>query len=777
MEQLALFAIPRGYIEKGDADSGSAAAPRGNSDSVDSSIGDTSGLTSADIEDLIHCQQVLEDLLSEGYVSEHFKHQPSFPTFSMWLPTRDFVRVVPLDLNTISQKLASGNYPTARDFQLDVVLMFAMHRIVRTNETDFYNDSKVGDLFNTRWHVKLSAKQFSVIVRQTENKMRWVFFNARNLLSKLSDDRNTQTINFITKSGDQWDVMLPKKYGVPVLYAYVECRELLADLGSVPIVGDPGTYPNPYYFILTMDLSSSPRETLDINTDLVVGDMFGGSASTKIYIEHLGDTELPVQMIGAHHETPINPQISFPLSEPDALKLLTSWKVFIISPDSKATWAMCEVREERRSQSEISRIVKGLDESKRAVHEKKAALMPYQTGHINRVMDDLIFNEKDPNFEWTLVQLEIFEGSRPARYGEISNKETLAITMYTKRAPLPDKDPVALYHQIKRMEIGHGEEEREHERLIMMGAIQSHPPPLPPQPQQQPTEESQNEHHPTDPREAAESTISNLGILKPSIYVSHLPSTSNLYSFLIKPLGIDYLPATKSPPTSLKYGYVSRSGAESKEIVLFSLVQSLTPRLKHITFSAPNKEAVRNFHAMSLVLKNDSQQGGNFLEEDEDEDIVRAVTADYDGNIMEVVNSPHAGSQYPALLRCDAIDEEAGIGKGKGKELEVMPTGDRPGFVEAGEVLIAPESPGEFEGTAAKLAQRCVQLYRFWESLQEAPVAIAVIKNDLLLLSEVLQDIANKDLSPALSSTLDACQAKLEVSSEPRREVLLIIRV
>lgn len=301
MEQLALFAMPRSYIEKGDADSGSAAAPRGDSKSGGLSIGDSNGLTSDDVEDLIHYQEVLEELLSEGYVSEHFKHRPSFPTFSMWLPTRDFVRLVPLDLNTISQKMATGTYLTARNFQLDIVLMFAMHRMVRTNETDVYNDSKIGNLFDTGWHVKLSKERFSSIVREVENKMRWVFFNARNLPFKLLDDQTTQKIELVAKNGDQWVVLFPKKYGVPALYAYVECRELLGDLGGVPFVGDPGPYQNAYYFKLSSNLSLLPREILDINSGLTVEDVFRDSVSSKIYVEHLGDAELPIQKDGAYY--------------------------------------------------------------------------------------------------------------------------------------------------------------------------------------------------------------------------------------------------------------------------------------------------------------------------------------------------------------------------------------------------------------------------------------------------------------------------------------------
>jgi len=70
-----------------------------------------------------------------------------------------------------------------------------------------------------------------------------------------------------------------------------------------------------------------------------------------------------------------------------------------------------------------------------------------------------------------------------------------------------------------------------------------------------------------------------------------------------------------------------------------------------------------------------------------------------------------------------------------------------------------------FVSTAASLAQSCFQLYQFWESLQEAPAAVQVIKNDLMLLNKVLQDISNEvHLSPAVALTLNACQAKVEVS-------------
>ena len=69
-----------------------------------------------------------------------------------------------------------------------------------------------------------------------------------------------------------------------------------------------------------------------------------------------------------------------------------------------------------------------------------------------------------------------------------------------------------------------------------------------------------------------------------------------------------------------------------------------------------------------------------------------------------------------------------------------------------------------FVGTAANLAQTCLQLYEFWESMQDAPAAVQVVKNDLMLLARVLKDISVEvDLSPSVAFTLDACQVKVNV--------------
>jgi hypothetical protein len=66
---------------------------------------------------------------------------------------------------------------------------------------------------------------------------------------------------------------------------------------------------------------------------------------------------------------------------------------------------------------------------------------------------------------------------------------------------------------------------------------------------------------------------------------------------------------------------------------------------------------------------------------------------------------------------------------------------------------------------ASRLAISCFKLYEFWESLQGAPTAVEVIKTDLVLLSNILQDLSVKgNLAPSVSMVLKSCQVKVEVS-------------
>lgn len=100
MEQLALFAIPRGSSEEGEADSGSA-APEAGSDQSSLAISLPDPQTAMDLK---ACEEFLMKMNDNKLLVEYFK-----VPFQACRPT----------LEDISQALESGNYKTSTDFTQD----------------------------------------------------------------------------------------------------------------------------------------------------------------------------------------------------------------------------------------------------------------------------------------------------------------------------------------------------------------------------------------------------------------------------------------------------------------------------------------------------------------------------------------------------------------------------------------------------------------------------------------------------------------------------------
>src|SRR5436190_21694698 len=66
---------------------------------------------------------------------------------------------------------------------------------------------------------------------------------------------------------------------------------------------------------------------------------------------------------------------------------------------------------------------------------------------------------------------------------------------------------------------------------------------------------------------------------------------------------------------------------------------------------------------------------------------------------------------------------------------------------------------------AIQLADGCIKLYHFWNSIRDAPEDVAIIMDDLLLLSTVLRDISHdKEQAPAVILGLECCKTKILVS-------------
>jgi len=140
MEQLALFAIPRGYTEAGDADSGNAAP---GSDLGLSSFDNDSPL-SAKIaaSQLESCKNSLLNLIAsissstveKAFVTPH-------ATGSLANLRRKIVGSIS-DLTEISQNITDGQYSTAGDVKEDIDKMFTKFYLVAAKESPEYAQIK-----------------------------------------------------------------------------------------------------------------------------------------------------------------------------------------------------------------------------------------------------------------------------------------------------------------------------------------------------------------------------------------------------------------------------------------------------------------------------------------------------------------------------------------------------------------------------------------------------------------------------------------------------------
>lgn len=149
-----------------------------------------------------------------------------------------------------------------------------------------------------------------------------------------------------------------------------------------------------------------------------------------------------------------------PLDEDACKKKLTTYKAISVRralpPDGKkdkATWAKCNHTEELLTQEEIMKQIKKLNDvrsplDKRqnlSVTEKKQKLRTYQQSQVSKVIDDLRVRDGNPDYEWTLVQID--QKFQPAPRNQ---KETTVITVYAKRAPRPDINPGHMYQAIEK---------------------------------------------------------------------------------------------------------------------------------------------------------------------------------------------------------------------------------------------------------------------------------------------------------------------------------------
>lgn len=156
----------------------------------------------------------------------------------------------------------------------------------------------------------------------------------------------------------------------------------------------------------------------------------------------------------------------------------------------------------------------------------------------------------------------------------------------------------------------------------------------------------------------------NMASDPPLIQVSHLPSAASFYGSLTQPLGLQFLSAAPVTPACLHFGYILSTPSGPRRITVFTVSQAAHPRLSHITLSAPSPKAVFDFYGKSQLLNQDFGRGDNTFDKEDDEE--RAVTRDFDGNMIEAVYS----TQSRATPRGVPAIEGPGLDKESKRVLE-----------------------------------------------------------------------------------------------------------
>ncbi|RDW61415.1 hypothetical protein BP5796_11307 [Coleophoma crateriformis] len=155
---------------------------------------------------------------------------------------------------------------------------------------------------------------------------------------------------------------------------------------------------------------------------------------------------------------PIEPRKPFPPSEihPEILtatycrEKLTVYALFsirkqVLRDGHSGTWAKAEIIQENIADEEIAKQIKRLNDKGPSAAEKMEKLFPFQQGQVTKTLDYQSANDNNPNFEWSLAQLHC----EKRRFKDSKKKETTAILVYLKRAPIEDIDPIALYQYFK----------------------------------------------------------------------------------------------------------------------------------------------------------------------------------------------------------------------------------------------------------------------------------------------------------------------------------------
>lgn len=472
MEQLALFAIPRGYTEVGEADSGSA-VPQADSDG---SCFDSTDVSPKDAQVLRNCEDILRQITEDPESSYMLTFVP-LPTLDLWLPERGKISKRPLDPLEILQKLERGDYVNPDALLLDMCVLFATQDALHKRSLSVENPIRV--LFADVWREMFDTKSLANVREQIYWKLST--FN-RFPTEAPRDAAHTMRVTIRMANGKRATRRFQKSSGIEQIYAFVECFDLEEwHLRASPRI-IPGHYDHSFHFVLRMATDPTPSgrrflnplrtigEAFDGFADLVVVDFaidetpqfFDGSLDSLVEEEGSGKTMSTAgsERIREKSADDFNPPYQLQTETAECRKQLTLYAAYTLrkvtpdNPNEVASWAKIEVTREQWSQSKIAHRIMKLDESSTSVTDKKTSLAPHQQGQVSKLLEDIGASETNPDFEWVLAQLERKERPVDERLQKQLGKsgrflyETLTMTLYVSRAPLRDINPVDLLRKI-----------------------------------------------------------------------------------------------------------------------------------------------------------------------------------------------------------------------------------------------------------------------------------------------------------------------------------------
>ncbi|KAG4435673.1 hypothetical protein IFR05_008839 [Cadophora sp. M221] len=367
MEQLALFAIPRGYTEEGEADSGNAAP---QIDSNASSLGN-SDASSTLARELRLCEEIMNDLTEQshlGYLSE----LTAIPPFYLWVPGPGRIKISPLSIPKIVQKLESGEYRNAADLLLDMNVFFTL--LDFTHELGTHGDVRLQ--FDTLWEDKIGNAQGNDLRTRLKEEMMWKFWSATELSKPAAELSGVNVlITMKMRSGGIFSRGFDKAANIEHLYMYADCYELIGVLPRISLPPWTINYRHNYQFMmnLTENTTTSRRCLLDPN--ISIGELVGNSSHFAVLELDVGESpqisgmlvEPPIEATGKHPDTsavqqPNNNQGETLMSSHDGTdEHRPAGSVVITRRDSEGT---VEGRTELRPSGSSSNLVNETSQSK-----------------------------------------------------------------------------------------------------------------------------------------------------------------------------------------------------------------------------------------------------------------------------------------------------------------------------------------------------------------------------------------------------------------------------